>query len=387
MDIENVEPISYKVLIPCVACTLLLAAGFLKGRKLLRERGKSSGFVMSRWHLFVLFLFAAGMLLAFHIREFGYNTATWVMAYIITSALLGGYVFTCWRRKSIFKYDALHRRNATNHWFQLSILIAFAIFIGITVWCFDINGGSFLPVSILAVVLTWLFQDTVLGVVAYFHLRMNRHLRIGDLINIPDKGITGHVADISLISVTIDRLDNMRSSLPITALMKNPFTNMQHMMDGNTSGRSMTRSFIIDSGSIADWTVADIDRLAEEIKKRNEDALAVTEERKKILAEDRAGVLNIFLFRRYLRHWLCRNRDVARSPRMIVGLEEPTVEGVPLKLSVFLKNTDLEPFEHQVSDITEHVLMSMEWFGLRLYQRPSSRDINNTNKQNNETSA
>ncbi|MBR5652331.1 MAG: hypothetical protein IKW93_08980 [Bacteroidales bacterium] len=39
---------------------------------------------------------------------------------------------------------------------------------------------------------------------------------------------------------------------------------------------------------------------------------------------------------------------------------------------VFIITNDLDDFEWHQSVIVEHVIESLEWFGLRLYQRPSS---------------
>ena len=47
-----------------------------------------------------------------------------------------------------------------------------------------------------------------------------------------------------------------------------------------------------------------------------------------------------------------------------------------LQVDAFLIDTDLPSFEWEQSQIIEHILISLGWFGLRLYQSPSSYDVN-----------
>jgi len=53
--------------------------------------------------------------------------------------------------------------------------------------------------------------------------------------------------------------------------------------------------------------------------------------------------------------------------------------GMPLQVYAFITDTVLPSFEWRQSQIIEHILMSIDWFGLRLYQSPSSYDVSNSN--------
>ena len=61
---------------------------------------------------------------------------------------------------------------------------------------------------------------------------------------------------------------------------------------------------------------------------------------------------------------------------------EQTIEGIPLQVYVFITKNSLVEFEKEQSKITEHIITSMEWFGLKLYQRPASADLKNDNLKN-----
>jgi miniconductance mechanosensitive channel len=54
---------------------------------------------------------------------------------------------------------------------------------------------------------------------------------------------------------------------------------------------------------------------------------------------------------------------------------EPVPEGVPLQVYTYITKTSVVPYELVQSSIMEHMFMSMEWFGLRIYQKPSSSDV------------
>ena len=57
------------------------------------------------------------------------------------------------------------------------------------------------------------------------------------------------------------------------------------------------------------------------------------------------------------------------------------IEILPLEHDFLLSRTEisLEPFEWTQSNIIEHVLESMKWFNLRIYQNASAFDVSNSN--------
>ena len=125
--------------------------------------------------------------------------------------------------------------------------------------------------------------------------------------------------------------------------------------------------------------------MANIIERHGEDPVAVKSELNNLKTEK--GILNIRLYRRYLRHWLCDNYKVSRTPRMIISIKAPQAEGIPLEVYTYIKEPSLELSNHIASEITEHILQSMQWFGLRLFQRPTSHDISSyfTLEENEES--
>ena len=59
--------------------------------------------------------------------------------------------------------------------------------------------------------------------------------------------------------------------------------------------------------------------------------------------------------------------------------EPQYISGLPLQLFVYLTDTMLDAFEWQQSQIMEHVVKTLGWFDLQLYQSPSGYDASNSN--------
>ena len=70
---------------------------------------------------------------------------------------------------------------------------------------------------------------------------------------------------------------------------------------------------------------------------------------------------------------------ISQQPRMIVKWMEPKEGGMLLQVIAFIMDSNFTAFEWQQSQIMEHIVESMDWFGLRLYQSPSAYDVSNSN--------
>ena len=50
-----------------------------------------------------------------------------------------------------------------------------------------------------------------------------------------------------------------------------------------------------------------------------------------------------------------------------------------LQVYAFIVDSSLAAYEWEQSKIIEHIIKSLNWFGLRLYQSPSAYDVSNSN--------
>ena len=266
---------------------------------------------------------------------------------------------------------SLKRKEAAITLCQLSILVLIGILISGIYIIFDLKDETINKAIYggMGALLAWIFQDTIKGVVAFIHLRLNNQLQIGDWIQVPNQGVDGEVKRVTLTTVTIYNWDTTTSSIPTSMLHSNHFINSQNMMEGKTYGRRMYMTFVLDTG----WFHAFTEKEKEEIEKTGDilDYLSKDE-----IVKSKS---NAQLFRLYLYHWLMNHPHISQQPRLIVSWQEQKEHGMPLQVYAFIIDSSLPSFEWQQSQIVEHIIESLDWFGLRLYQSPSAYDASNSN--------
>lgn len=257
-------------------------------------------------------------------------------------------------------------------WSQILKLLAIGIWIVLFVLVFDIRNNAKVAASvgIIGVVLGWIFQDKVKGVTAFITLRRNKLLNIGDWIKVPGKDVDGEVKKVSLTTVTLGNWDTTTSTIPINMLQSEHFINLQKMSDGKTYGRKMLKTFILDTGWIHPISKEEADVLLS----AGDDILKYVPEK-----EIEPGALNAHLYRLYIYHWLMSHPHISQLPRLIVRWMDQENSGMPLQVYAFITEANFTAFEWQQSQIIEHIVSSMERFGLRLYQSPSAYDVSNSN--------
>lgn len=269
----------------------------------------------------------------------------------------------------------LRKQESRITWSQISLLVSLGGWLILVISQMDFQNSPTLPtiVSVIGAVLSWIFQDTIKSVVAFFYLRANDLLKIGDWIEVKTHGIDGMVKRVSLTTVTIENWDTTTSAFPTYILHSEHFKNNQKMMDGKTEGRQMQKTFIIDTGWIHAMSKDELTRLKE--------IMAAQDDQQEyfITHEAKVGMLNIQLYRQYLYHWLMHHPHVSQSPRLIVRWLEQTPEGLPLQVYIFITDSNLAPFEWQQSLIMEHIIEALAWFNLQLYQSASGYDASNSN--------
>lgn len=297
--------------------------------------------------------------------------------YLVAATLI---VWLVWQVvRALTPIYCLRKKESRITWSQICLLLSFGVWllVFIRILNVDKDSPSYIIVSVIGVVLGWVFQDTIKSVVAFFYLRANDLLKIGDWIEVPARGIDGMVKGITLTTVTIDNWDTTTSAFPTYILHSEYFKNSQKMMEGKTYGRQMKKTFIIDTGWIHTMSKEELDKLYGVM-----DSLSA--EKKKVLKwfvekHAKPGVLNIELYRQYIYHWLMHHQHVSHEPRLIVRWLEQVPEGMPLQIYAFITDSNLAPFEWQQSQIIEHAIEALAWFNLQLYQAVSGYDASNSN--------
>ncbi len=97
-------------------------------------------------------------------------------------------------------------------------------------------------------ILSIVFKDALLGLVASIQLTSDGLLRIGDFISLPKEGIEGTVMDISLMSVRIHAFDNTICTVPAYTILSSTFRNWYEIE--RNKNRQIKLIVWIDSNSI-----------------------------------------------------------------------------------------------------------------------------------------
>ena len=303
---------------------------------------------------------------------------------LINALLLTGLNFgllltikACSRLIDVFN---LRKNDIGITWCYVIILAAIGLWIICFVLIFDIKGDGKVAaaIGIIGGVLGWIFQDKLKGVITFFHLRLHHLLAVGDWLVVDKLGVDGKVQRMTLTSVTIYNWDTTTSTIPISALQSEHFINKQNMMDGRTYGRRMLKNFVLDTGWFRVLSDEEINKIKETIETgegndRNSISMNLLSD------EIHEGMLNAQLYRLYIYHWLMNHPHISQRPLLIVRWMDQKEGGMPLQIYAFITDSTLAQFEWQQSQIIEHIIKSLDWFGLRLYQSPSAYDVSNSN--------
>ena len=84
---------------------------------------------------------------------------------------------------------------------------------------------------------------------------------------------------------------------------------------------------------------------------------------------------NIGTFREYAKQYLLNHSGLRNDMTLLVRQLAPGENGLPLQIYVFAKTTVWAEYESIQSDVFDHLLASIEYFGLRVFQNPSGNDF------------
>ena len=251
--------------------------------------------------------------------------------------------------------------------------------------------GLLSGIGALSAVLMLVFKDSILGLVAAIQLSGNDMIRIGDWITVPSYGADGDVVDIKLQTVTIQNFDKTIVSVPIYSLISSSFKNWRGMSDSD--GRRIKRHLNIDMNSIKfcskemiekfkkiDILEAYINKKETDIDTDNSTKMANTSE----LINGRR-MTNLGVFRAYIEAYLHNNSSINDNMTFLVRQLQPTEKGIALELYVFSSDQNWANYENIQADIFDHLLASVSFFDLAVYQALSGLDIREKYNNKNDT--
>ncbi|MEG1574149.1 MAG: mechanosensitive ion channel [Bacteroidales bacterium] len=254
------------------------------------------------------------------------------------------------------------------------ILVGVLIIIAIMV---DKSLGALLAgLGASAAIISFIFKDSLVGLISGIQLSWNDMLRPGDWITVPGKSVNGVVFEVTLNTVKVRNFDNTIVTIPPMALLNDAFQNWRGMED--SAGRRIMRTVNIDMYSVifADKhlieSVSKHKVIAEYLESRTEDD------------KIRGKITNLKLFRIYMEGYLCSLPGIAKGETLMVHYLAATSEGIPFEVYFFSSNKEWAFCEMFAADVIDHILAILPEFELRVFQRASGTGQRNVENEKDE---
>lgn len=222
-----------------------------------------------------------------------------------------------------------------------------------------------------------IFRDIILGFVASVQVSVNDMIRIGDWITMEKFGADGDVIEINLTTVKVRNFDNTTTTIPTYSLSSDSFQNWRGML--NSDGRRIKRHILIKTSSIRFLNDSELDNLKNinlitayldsrkaEINKYNTDRGI-----DKSIAINGRNMTNMGVFRKYIMEYLANHPAINQEMLLMCRQLQSTVNGVPLEIYAFTSDKRWESYEYVMSDVFDHIIASVPYFGLEVFELPS----------------
>ncbi|NRB60991.1 MAG: mechanosensitive ion channel [Winogradskyella sp.] len=260
----------------------------------------------------------------------------------------------------------------------IQVFMIFAWLLGIFGIVSIITGASFIQfatsLGAVSAVILLIFKDTILGFVASIQVTINDMVRIGDWVTFEKYGADGDVIEINLATVKVQNWDKTITTIPTYALISDSFKNWRGMT--NSGGRRIKRSVIIKPTSIKFLTAEDIERLkkielvstyltnrSEEINSYN-----INNNIDKSILINGRNLTNFGVFRKYLLTYIENHSAINKDMTLMVRQLAPTAQGIPMEIYAFSDDIRWVNYEYIMGDIFDHVLASVSFFDLEIYE-------------------
>ncbi len=219
-----------------------------------------------------------------------------------------------------------------------------------------------------AAILSLIFKDSILGLVAGVQLSANNMLKVGDWISMPARGVDGVVEEVALTTVKVRGWDNTLQMLPPYLLISESFDNWQAMRD--SGGRRIKRSLNFDMSSVTFASEALVTSL------RSDQLLQPLMEAVESQSPEGTPLTNMDLYIRYMILYLKQHARVNQQMIILVRQLQPLQWGLPVEFYCFSADVNWIPYEGLQSEVISHAVALAPKFGLRIYQAPMSQDLN-----------
>lgn len=244
----------------------------------------------------------------------------------------------------------------------LKIVISIAATLIILSTALDLNLSALLTsLGAAAALLTFVFKDTVLGLVASLQLTFQNIIKVGDWITVPSYNADGTVESITVSVVKVRNFDKTVTTVPTYSLISGGVKNWQAMKD--IGGRRIKRSVSINIDTVKFCDQETLDRF-----KQIPFCSNIAKEKPELFKEENR-VTNFTILRHYIREYIENHDQIHKKGFMcIVRQLQSNSVGAPLEVYVFTKEVDWAIHESIQADIFDHIYGIIPQFDLKVFQ-------------------
>ncbi|MCC8397815.1 MAG: mechanosensitive ion channel family protein [Rickettsia endosymbiont of Labidopullus appendiculatus] len=283
-------------------------------------------------------------------------TGSFVTMLILALTDASAYIYRNRLTISIQSYLSLYTQILKIFIISIATIIIISSILNISLSAFFTSLGA------AAALLTFLFKDTAVALLASLQLISQDIIRIGDFVSISQYNVEGTVEEITITLVKIRNSDQTISTIPTSSLLTTNVVNWRGITDA--MAKKIQGAICIDINSIVSVsTIAFI----QELKKSPYLAKEVMD--KVGLEQLDDYVTNTKIFRLYIKEYLRNHPMIYQQDfTFLVRQLAPTPNGLPIELYVFTHETRKGVFEDIQSDIFDHLLAVLPELKLKIFQ-------------------
>ena len=226
-----------------------------------------------------------------------------------------------------------------------------------------------------------IFKDTILGFVASIQVSVNDLVRIGDWVTFEKFGADGDVIEINLATVKVQNFDMTTTTIPTYSLISDSFKNWRGMQ--NSGGRRIKRSILIKVNSVRFLDNNELEGLKKiqlissylEQQQNDIDKFNLNNNIDKSLTINGRHMTNLGIFRKYINVYLAKHPGINKEMSMMCRHLQPTEKGIPIEIYAFSSDKRWINYEYIMADIFDHIIASVPYFDLEIYELPSGKGI------------
>lgn len=259
--------------------------------------------------------------------------------------------------------------------------------IGITMIVYELFGIKaqtlITTLGAVSAIVILIFRDTILGFVASVQVSLNDMVRIGDWITFDKFGADGDVIEINLATVKVRNFDYTTTTIPTYSLISDSFRNWRGML--NSDGRRIKRHLLIRAKSIRFLSADELNNLKKielisqyiETRQKEIDKFNTVHKIDKSLFINGRNLTNFGLFRKYITNYLENYPSLNKDMILLCRQLQPTAQGIPLEIYAFTKDKKFEHYEYIMADIFDHIIASIGYFDLEIFELSTGKEIQN----------